>query len=201
MRQSSAEVVVCVCAVDISFLESGEDSSFQNLAEFIGAIVAVVVGIMLGWRGQSVDLRGDSITALTWAVTERARGKIVTYAAMIWATLCVAADINVREGIHLPGIDNDRCNQLSRRGTDCPQSVGDHAKAVGINEATVLQVQRDASVRILWKLCSPKLKVDTDERFATFWNRANTAVTSLLERSPSRPNSYTPPLPYESLVV
>lgn len=195
-RDLDAEVVLGVCAIDISFLGFKEDSSFQNLAEFIGAITVIIGGIMIGCRGQSMDLRGDSVTALTWAVTERARGNLATNAAMIWTSLCIAADVNVQEGIHIPGVDNDRCDQLSRRGPDCPQSVEDHAAAMGIIGALDVQVQQDASAKTLLELCCPKVERNTDERFAVFWERANAAIASLLERFPSRPDrlpSYSTP--------
>jgi hypothetical protein len=72
-RSSGAEVAMGVGAVDLSFLAFGTDFSYQNLSEFIGAILAVIGQVMLGLSGQSLALRGDSVTALTWAVTERPR--------------------------------------------------------------------------------------------------------------------------------
>jgi hypothetical protein len=41
-RSGGAEVAVGVCAVDLLFLSFDDDSSFQNLSEFIGAIIAIV---------------------------------------------------------------------------------------------------------------------------------------------------------------
>jgi hypothetical protein len=93
--------------LDVAF---GTDYSYQNLSEFIGAILAVMGQVMLGLSGQRLALRGDSVTALTWAVTERPRGDIVTNAAMVWTLLCVAV-------IHIPGDDNVKCDRLSRRGS------------------------------------------------------------------------------------
>ena len=57
-----------VTAVDISFLNFGDDSSFQNLSKFIGAITAVAGQVIMGRQRQSMSLRGDSVTALTWAI-------------------------------------------------------------------------------------------------------------------------------------
>ena len=82
-QRNGAEVAMGVCAVSISFLKFGSDSSYQNLSEFIGAILAVLGHVFMGNRGKSLALRGDSVTALTWAITERSRGSIVTNAAMI----------------------------------------------------------------------------------------------------------------------
>lgn len=72
-----------VCAVSLTFLGFGDDSSYQKLREFIGAILAVIGHVILGNRGRTLALWGDSVTALTWAITERPRGSIVTNAAMI----------------------------------------------------------------------------------------------------------------------
>ena len=98
-----------VCAVDLRFLGFGFDSSNQNLAEYLGAVIAVVGQVILGYLGRSLALRGDSVTALTWAISERPRGKIVINAAMVWTLLCVAANIDVREVTHIPGDENEKC--------------------------------------------------------------------------------------------
>ena len=105
-RSNSSEVKRGVCTVDLSFLRFGDDSSFQNLSEFIGAILGVVGHIILGHQGQSLTLRGDSVTALTWALMERSRGSIITNAAMVWAILCTTADVDIRGIIHIAGTDN-----------------------------------------------------------------------------------------------
>jgi hypothetical protein len=116
VRNDGAEEVQGVSSVDFSRLGFGVDSSFQNLSEFIGAILAVIGQVILGFSGSSLALRGDSVTALTWAITERPRGLIVTNAAMVWTLLCIAADINVKEVTHISGEENDKCDRLSRRG-------------------------------------------------------------------------------------
>ena len=64
-RDGDAEVAMGVGAADLLFLGFGEDSSFQNLSEFLGAILAILGQVALGYRGRSVALRGDSVTALT----------------------------------------------------------------------------------------------------------------------------------------
>jgi hypothetical protein len=126
--------------VSLKFLGFQENSSFQNLCEFIGAILAVVGHVILGNRGHTLALRGDSVTALTWAITERPRGSIVTNAAMIWTLLCVAADVHIGETTHLPGEQNDNCDQLSRRGLHPTTTVAEHAHAIGIGEAKVIEI-------------------------------------------------------------
>ena len=82
-REHGAEVALGVGAVNLRFLGFGSDSS---VLEFIGAILAVIGQNMIGLSGCSIALREDSITALTWAITERPRGSI----SMVWTLLCVA---------------------------------------------------------------------------------------------------------------
>lgn len=131
-RDSGTEVVLGVCAVSLGFLSFGFDSSNQNLAEYLGAIIAVLGQVILGYSGRSLALRGDSVTALTWAISERPRGKLVTNASMVWTLLCVATNIDVREITHIPGNDNDKCDRLSRRGDTPALTVREEVREMGI---------------------------------------------------------------------
>jgi hypothetical protein len=94
---SGTEVVLGVSAVCLGFLGFGVDSSNQNLAEYIGAIIAVAGQVILGHSGRSLALTGDSVTALPGAISERPRGKLLTNASIVWTLLCVATNFDVRE--------------------------------------------------------------------------------------------------------
>ena len=95
MRIDGSEVVKGVSAVNLAFLEFGVDSSKKNLAEYIGAILAVIGQVMLRFSGTGIALRGDRVGALTWTMTERPRGLSVTNTSMLWTLLCIAADVKV----------------------------------------------------------------------------------------------------------
>ena len=146
--------------------------------------------------GHTLALRGDSITTLTWAITEGPRGSIVTKAAMIRILLCVATDIDIREVTHIPGEDNDKCDQLSRRGLSPHNSVHEHAEALGIGGARVLQMQDNLHVMTLLRLCDPATGIDTDEEFTTLWTTAPSNIDALLDGHPLRfsalPNRFIP---------
>ena len=120
-----------------------DDASYQNLTEFMGAIFAVIGHILLGHRGKTLDLRGDSVTALTWALTERPRGSIATNAAMMWTLLCIAADVNRRETTHIAGKDNEICDELSRRGLNPELTVKQQAEKLGVGGGRVIDAQEE----------------------------------------------------------
>jgi hypothetical protein len=179
-RRDGAEVVLGVSAVDLTRLEFGIDSSFQNLSEYIGAILAVLGQVMMGMSGSSIALRGDSVTALTWAITERPRGVIVTKAAMIWTLLCIATDINVREITHIPGEENERCDRLSRRGPDSALSISDEAAEMGMPGVRVLDMNGDHSVMSVIEMCDPRIVLESEQQFIDFWARARRAIENFI---------------------
>jgi hypothetical protein len=150
VRTNGTEVVRGVSAVNLDFLGSGTDSSNQNLAEYIGAILAVLGQVILGFSGTGIALRGDSVTALTWAMTERPRGVRVTNASMIWTLLCIAADVDVKEVTHIAVEDNKQCDRLSRRwdiGKVPTMTVSEEAEDMGLRGANVVEMDADSSVR------------------------------------------------------
>ena len=181
-RPDGAEECVGVCAISVRELGFGEDSSFQNLAEFIGAIIAVIGFIRLGGRGNNLDLRGDSITALTWAVTERPRGHIVTNAAMVWTLLCIAAEVHIAEVDHIAGVDNKTCDQLSRRTLTSNTSIEQEATELGLGGARVLLSAEDPALMRLIKCCDPTRPLDTDAQFEAFWTETRTHVEDVLRQ-------------------
>ena len=68
-------------AIDISQFGFGTDSSFQNVSEFVAAVMGTIMIIKMGLlfmiKDMGVGLRGDSITAITWITKERYRGESV----------------------------------------------------------------------------------------------------------------------------
>jgi hypothetical protein len=188
-RSTGAEVVVGVGAVDLTLLGFGVDSSFQNLSEYIGAILAVIGHVVLGLSGSSIALRGDSVTALTWAITERPRGSIVTNAAMVWTLLCIAADTNVREVTHIPGEENERCDRLSRRGLNPLISVVEEAADMGITGARVIEMNEDEAIRGIIELCDPRITLKSEGEYVEFWTRARRVIENFITTHAPRQQS------------
>jgi hypothetical protein len=176
VRSEGAEEVVGVSAIDLRFFEFWVDSSNQNLSEFIGAIIAVIGQVILGWSGRNIALRGDCVTALTCAITERSRGPKITNASMVWTLLCIAADVNVKEVTHIAGKENANCDRLSRREGATTESVADEAAEMGVIGGAVLEVNGDESVMAILRLCDPRTELGSEVEFIDFWIRARGAI-------------------------
>ena len=190
-RTGGTEVARGVGAVDLTFLGFGDDSSYQNLAEFIGAILAVLGQVALGHAGTSLALRGDSVTALTWAITERPRGTIVTNAAMVWTLLCVSSDVDIKEVTHIAGKSNDNCDRLSRRGPRPDKSLEDDVAEMAIGAPTIIDLTGIAGVTRILQLCDPRRAFKSDSEFFSFWREAREAIGVFLSGF-AKPTPVTP---------
>ena len=135
---------------------------------------------MLGHSGRSLALRGDSGTALTWAISERPRGEIVTNASIVWTLLCVATNIDVREITHIPGVENGRCDRLSRRGMTSSLTVREEAREMGIDGGVEIEVHGDKEVMGLLRLCDPRRRLESDLDFIAFWTDVRDAVNNFV---------------------
>ena len=144
------------------------------------AILAVFGQIALGLGGKSLALRGDSVTALTWAITERPRGTRVTKAAMVWSLLCIAAGIDVKETVHIAGTDNKNCDRLSRRGSAPTVSILEEAGSMGISGVRMVDIDGDDSFARILRLCDPRKELLSEEEFISFWSSARSAIDSFL---------------------
>ena len=180
-----AEVILGVCAFPIGFLSFRDDSSYQNLAEFLGALIAIVGFTRMNFQGHALKLRGDSITALTWAITERPRGELVTKAAMAWTLVSIASGVHIADVEHIPGVQNDKCDCLSRRSQGTELSVKDELVHMGLAGVHVLHLENDTAVQELLRCCDPNVPVSTDEMFMSFWGGMRETVTSALRSLPS----------------
>ena len=65
----------------------------------MGALLGVIGLVKLGVRNVDVELRGDSVTALSWAKSSVPRGQRSMNAATIFTILCVALSVDVKSMI------------------------------------------------------------------------------------------------------
>ncbi|KAJ1397366.1 hypothetical protein B484DRAFT_407017 [Ochromonadaceae sp. CCMP2298] len=138
--------------LDIRHLGFGEDSRFQNVAEFL-AIICAVRGLQklreggLTINGRAPDrliLRGDSMSALSWAENSRFRSDIATNAAIVFIMLGISAEIHIQGTVHVPAEENGRADYLSRMhekgksregfGQEYPDLVGMPIVEMGADE-------------------------------------------------------------------
>ena len=115
-------------------LDFGCDASYQNTAEFIGIILGLLGMLWMGIRGVTIQVRGDSTSAPTWAVKGRIKGDLASNAAMVFALICIMGDFRITRETWISGKENWRCDTLSRLGEagkvgDCRQALNEMGRA------------------------------------------------------------------------
>lgn len=181
-KENGTEECVGFCAVSIDHLGFKDNSSYQNLAEFIGAVISVIGALHVGTADQPLELRGDSVTALTWAITERPRGVLVTRAAIVWTLLCLASGVNIHAVTHVPGSENTVCDQLSRRGTCSKDTVEEHALKMGLT-GCVVNLSGNKIVEDIILACAPiPGDENTEEEFIKFWCTTKELIDRLMDQ-------------------
>ena len=176
-RDCNVEVCVGASAVDLRQLGFMTESRFQNVCEFIGAIVGIVGLVKLGVRGVDIEIRGDSMSALTWAQKERTRGSQVSNAAMVYTLVCVSCDIDAKVATHISGEENFRCDQLSRI-SESGKTVEDVLGGIGLEGVRDLKLEEDSRVLQLIECCRPSEPFEDEVDFMTFWHKIVEAVPS-----------------------
>ena len=160
-RSENGEVLLGGGSVDISSLHFDSEASYQNTAEFIAAVLGIRGLKQLGLKPRNVCLRGDSITALTWASTSRFRGGLVGNAAAAFILQNIYEKISISEVVHLAAADNWRADFLSRGGT-----MGELLERdCSLGKSQVIELNGDAIIQ----LCDPVRPTTTDEEFNSFW--------------------------------
>ena len=182
-RVDGGEACLGGAAVDITVLGFEGDSAFQNVAEYVGALVGILGLVHLGVHHEDLEMRGDSVTALTWTQTERARGSRVTNAAMVFTAVCIRCGMDVKTATHLSGEDNFRCDELSRLAESglSTRAVMDN---LGFTACGVLDLIGCPSFQRLVELCSPWREFSEEGSFEVFWGEIREALTDLVGEPP-----------------
>jgi hypothetical protein len=177
-RYAGAEVILGGSAVDLRCMGFKDDSSFQNLSEYLGALLGLIGMLVLGIRGVEVEARGDNISALTWIQKERARGENVTNAWSVFTMLCISNDLSVKVGTHIAGVNNTRCDALSRLA-ESEKTIEETLTDVGLGGARVIDLQGRNSIMKLLRCCDPSMKFESEISFLAFWNDIKEALGDL----------------------
>jgi hypothetical protein len=100
--------VIAVAGVDYADLPAPlvfrDDSSFQNLSEFVGIVLGMLILRSLGYAHLGVHLKGDSTSALSWAESERFRSMLTKPSAMVYLGLCVDHGFEVVSTEYVPSV-------------------------------------------------------------------------------------------------
>ncbi len=165
-------------AADLTPFGFGKDSSWQNTAEFIGAVVGIIALARLGVNGEGVKLRGDSKTALKWGREEKVAGAEAINAAIVMSTVCVKFGIEINESEFLAGVLNWKADDLSR----CLQkgkSVREVMIEIGYGDKPILDLSEDTAAMRLLAACQPGLGVGSEAEFIEMWNEIRNASNEL----------------------
>ena len=126
------------------------ESSYQNHCEFVAIVIGLWLAGRMGYKNVSYALKGDSVSALTWANDDRAKSTICRTASICFSLLSVHLNVTVAEVVHVPGVDNIICDGLSR---------GLHAEELGLPTDKYIDFKQDARGMEFLRHCDPLLSI------------------------------------------
>ena len=181
VKPASEELIVGGCCVSLDCLELTM-SDYQNMCEFIGIVVGLAtlrrLGLLHhadGFR-ESIHLRGDSVSALTWAEEERYTGSNVSNSSIIYTLMLLTWSGNVSSTEHIDGlVRNKRCDYLSRH----PHIAQLSDPEVGCPGVTQVVWNGDPIMDRILRLCDPRTDSKSEEGFRTFWKEAHECIRAL----------------------
>lgn len=141
-----------------------DESSYQNLSEFIGIVYGLLILSTLKIRHTGVFLKGDSVTAMRWSDGERFRGVLSKPAALTYLKICVEYGYEVVGTEYVTSEENSLCDSLSR-GT----SPVDLCQK-GLCDTSLIYKMRD-SVASAISLCNYAYTFTTIDDLLCFWRR------------------------------
>jgi hypothetical protein len=128
----------------------------------LGPILGIEGLQELGVTPKSVHLRGDSITALTWASTEKFKGNLVSNAASVFILQGILTGVSVGGVTHLSAEDNWRTDFLSRGGTMSELLIKDPT----LMKPKELAIKKQKKILAL---CDPNREIVDETGFKEFW--------------------------------
>jgi len=163
------EVQVGYGAWDLTPMGFGDTADYQNLCEFIGAVLGVVGARRLGLEVKGVILRGDSKTALTWAGSQHFRSELVQPAAMVFVSVLSGMEASVAHTQWVAGESNVQCDDLSRgRGfKEAKEGPGSGGRLNGVMRDVAREL---GDVSDLLGLLAPVQDWGSEEGFKKFWS-------------------------------
>jgi hypothetical protein len=174
IHPDGSESLAAYASVDISSLGFGQDSSFQNTAEYIASLLCARGLVLLGAADAPVIHRGDSKTALAWVQRGTTRSDAAVRAGLLWGMAIMQHRTDVVGVVHLTHSENGRADILSRHGSWEEVLALDRETFGGRLPSEATKLQLDCAE--LLELCDPRSPIDTDESFCGFFRAALRAV-------------------------
>ena len=177
VHSDGMEQAVAYSSLDISQYQFGQDASFQNTAEYIASVLVAWGLELLGESGQPILLRGDSVSALTWARRGVTRSDRAIPAAVMWNQFLMVKDVQVVDTVHLSHEHNSRTDILSRGGTWGDVLAEDSSKYKSSLPRTCRFINLQGSP--LLALLDPGVEIDSEEGFNAFFKASLSFLQSV----------------------
>jgi hypothetical protein len=113
----------------------------------------------LGFRDESITIRGDNKSSLKWGLTENYKSLTCRRAALVLTTVSIKYNITISDQIHIAGETNVRCDKLSR-GYSTPRELGFRDDQV-ITFPVLEKVN---------KFCDPTINTTSEHQVSMMWN-------------------------------
>jgi hypothetical protein len=171
VKEGNRELARAYASIDITDLQFGEDSSFQNTAEYIGGLLSAFGMIRLGVGDQPALHRGDSVSALTWTQKGTVRSDLAIKPALLWGVLVMTTQCDVVNIHSLSHDENSNADILSRRGT-WEQVISNNSRKTRPSILPPDTPCLDLRCAELLHLCDPRTPIDSDDSFGDFFRAA-----------------------------
>ena len=169
------ETLVGYSSWNISCLGYGTDSSYQNTAEFVSGILALMGIVVLGLPRDAVKLRGDSKSSLSWTHARKFRSINAQPAAVVFIIFLSLSGMKLLEPEFLSGENNWRCDELSRWNR--------------MEELTKRDPRYKSAINAEWDsseflgLVGLQQQWKKEQELVAFWSKATTLVKKLLKEN------------------
>lgn len=139
------------------------NSRYQNTVEFIAVVTGLWLLYKLGIKDCTIELKGDSQTALKWGETERFKGILNLGSVITFILLGTHCNLWVSSSIHIAGEDNTFYDQLSR---------GTAINSLGLDKRIIINLQDDSEFIKLIELCNPHIDyLEQENALITLWKQ------------------------------
>ena len=180
--ENNNEFSLGAAAVDLTWLNLGTDSSYQNVAEYIGGLGGIIGLVRLGISNVAVEFRGDSSTVLSWAKKEKSKGVLVSNAAIVFSLLCIRFGLNVQDTTHISGEQNWRCDTLSRLTTE-KLTITEALEKIDRSKTKIVDINNSENTNVLLSSCNPKMLIENDDEFLFCWTGIQRALNGIASNS------------------